>query len=105
VKHEVLIGDISLEVFIVVMVQAYDRIGPEDGSSILLSNISIHLQGYTLIIIIIVIGKTALFEPQPFSEDSVRCVPSHLCDMNRDHPVFTFLDVATIFFLQSKVVG
>jgi hypothetical protein len=67
VKRKVLIADITLEVFMLVIVLAYDRIGPEDGSSILPSNISIHLQGYTLIIVIIVvIGKTALFEPQPF---------------------------------------
>jgi hypothetical protein len=64
VKHKVLIADISFEVFMVVIVLACDRIGPEDGSSILLSN-SIHLQDYMFIIIVVVviiIGKTAHFE-------------------------------------------
>jgi hypothetical protein len=93
VKHKVLIADISFEVFMVVIVLAYDRIGPEDGSSILLSNIGILLQDCTfiivviitiiIIIIIIIIGKTALFEPWSFSEDSVRFVHSQLCVVNR----------------------
>jgi hypothetical protein len=41
---------------------ACDRIGPEDRSSILLSN-SISLQDYTFIIIVVIISKTAHFEP------------------------------------------
>jgi hypothetical protein len=43
-----------------------------------------------LIIVIIIIGKTALFEPQPSLEDSVRL-----------YLVFTSLDFVTVF-LQSK---
>jgi hypothetical protein len=43
---------------------------------------------------IIIIGKTALFEPYSSLEDSARL-----------HPVFTSLDFATIIFLQSKVVS
>jgi hypothetical protein len=48
------------------------------------------------IIIIIIIDKTALFEP------SVEDLPDLSIEL--DHPVFTSLDFATIKFLQSKVV-
>jgi hypothetical protein len=44
--------------------------------------------------IIITIGKTALFEPQPSLEYSVRL-----------HPGFTLLDFATVFSLHSKLVS
>jgi hypothetical protein len=47
-----------------------------------------------IIIIIIIIGKTTLFQPWPSLEDSAGL-----------HPVFISLDFATIFVLQSKVVS
>jgi hypothetical protein len=89
----------------VVIVLACDRIGPEHGSSILLSNIGMHLQDYTFVIIIIMIGKTALFEPWPFSEDPVRFVHSQLCVVNRPS-CFHFVGCCNDnFFLQNKVVS
>jgi hypothetical protein len=41
------------------------------------------------IAVIIMIGKTALFEPQSSSDDSAKL-----------QPVFTYLDFATIFFTE-----
>jgi hypothetical protein len=47
-----------------------------------------------IIIIVIITGKSALFESYPFLEGSSRL-----------YPVFTSLDFATVIFLQSKVVS
>jgi hypothetical protein len=59
------------------------------------TNITMHNVAHCLTsdIIIIIIGKTALFELQPSLEDSARSV----------HPVSTSLDFATVIFLQSNV--
>jgi hypothetical protein len=43
---------------------------------------------------LLIIGETALFEPQPSLEDAART-----------NPVFSSLDFATVFFFQSKVVS
>jgi hypothetical protein len=51
-----------------------------------------------IIIIIIIIGQTALFELQPSLEDSTRLAHS----WELDHPLFTSLDIAIIMFLHSK---
>jgi hypothetical protein len=55
----------------------------------------LHMGTNIVIITIIIIGRTALFEPYPSLEDSVRL----------DDPGFTSLDFAAIIFLQSKVVS
>jgi hypothetical protein len=59
------------------------------------------LQFLFLIIFMVVIGKTAVFEPQPLLKDSARFVHS----WELDHPVSTSLDFATVIFLDSKVVS
>jgi hypothetical protein len=48
--------------------------------------------------LIIIIGKTALFEPYPFLEDSARFI--HYWGL--DHVVFTSLDFATVIFFTKK---
>jgi hypothetical protein len=64
-------------------------------------NAVLHISGPTnclhlhTIIIIIIIGKTSFFEPKPSLEDSARFFYSW---RESDHPIFTFLDVATIIF-------
>jgi hypothetical protein len=71
--------------------------------------------------VIVIIRKTALFEPQLSLEDSARLVYSWLCKplhvpifkslfslhgcRELDHPVFTSFDFATVIFLQCKVVS
>jgi hypothetical protein len=49
---------------------------------------------YSQCITVMVIGKTALFEPEP-----------SLGDYARLNPVFTSLDFTTIFFLHSRVLS
>jgi hypothetical protein len=54
---------------------------------------------YSIIIIIIIfIAKTALFEPQPSLEDSARFVLS----WELDHSVFTSSDFATVFLFTEQ---
>jgi hypothetical protein len=47
-----------------------------------------------------IIGKTAIFEPQP----SLRFRQTCLFRREFDQPLFTSLDFATVYFLQSKDV-
>jgi hypothetical protein len=46
----------------------------------------------------IIIGRTALFEPQPFLEDSATLVSSRLCCRKLEHPVLHSFGYRMIFF-------